>query len=215
MDFYPTASERAGSRFSTATGGGLRFVGLCLSKLPSGRLINLGAGDTGASCRGSIVVNVDHVAPIHPTQGIFVVADVHALPFRVGVFDGILAKDLLEHLSDPIAALREMRVVARNEAALLITVPRAIARAVWDDPTHVRGFTARALRTAMGLGGWRADVPLRRMGSIPGFGRLGLVAYVEHALRLPLFGHWFGTNWMALTVAAPADATSGRTQGHG
>lgn len=186
-------------RFSTAGSGESPFLAVCFARLPTGRLLNLGAGKTGAFVGGSCVVNVDHVKPAEFGPGTFVVADGDALPFRSGSFAGIVAKDVLEHLPNPISALMEIHRAALDDAMLLITVPRAIARAVWDDPTHVRGFTQHALRTALRLSGWRHDVAIRRIGSIPGVGRLGLTTHLETFLRIPIFGHWFGTNWMVLT----------------
>lgn len=126
-------------------------------------------------------------------------ADVSALPFRHRSFDAALAKDVLEHVQDPISVLAEIRRAVRVESALLITVPRAVPRAVWGDPTHVRGFTERALRTALELSGWMSDPPMRKMGSIPGAGRLRLTRHLDTILRIPIFGHWFGTNWMIVT----------------
>jgi SAM-dependent methyltransferase len=164
-----------------------------------GRLLNLGAGNRGALVDRSFVVNVDHVEPADCGSSIFVVADGAALPFRSGSFVGIIAKDVLEHLPNPVSVLAEIRRTALDDATLLVTVPRAIARAVWDDPTHVRGFTQNALQTALRLSGWRPDQPIRRIGSIPGAGRLGLAAHLETLLRIPIFGHWFGTNWMVFT----------------
>jgi SAM-dependent methyltransferase len=41
------------------------------------------------------------------------VADVMALPFEDGAFDVVHAHQVLQHLSDPVAALREMRRVTR------------------------------------------------------------------------------------------------------
>ncbi|MGI5271331.1 class I SAM-dependent methyltransferase [Nonomuraea sp. CA-218870] len=43
----------------------------------------------------------------------FAVADVHALPFPDGSFDVVHAHQVLQHVADPVAALREMRRVAR------------------------------------------------------------------------------------------------------
>ncbi len=186
-------------RTSTARPGGGRFVEAGLRTLGFGILVNLGAGTTARTTPGAVVINVDHVLPSQTESGIFVVADVTALPFRNGAFNGILAKDVLEHLQDPIRALREARAVARPDCQLLLTVPRAIARAVWDDPTHVRGFTSKALRTALKMSGWREDIPIHRMGGIPGAGRLRLDRHLETILRLPMLGHWFGTNWIVRT----------------
>lgn len=91
--------------------------------------------------------------------------------------------DVLEHLPDPISVLVEIGRVALDDSVLLATVPRAIARAVWDDPTHIRGFTQHALRTALELSGWRPDQPIRRIGSIPGAGRFGFTELPD-TLRL-------------------------------
>nr|WP_155885111.1 methyltransferase domain-containing protein [Actinomadura flavalba] len=44
----------------------------------------------------------------------FEVADVGALPFPDGAFDVVHAHQVLQHVSDPVAALREMRRVARR-----------------------------------------------------------------------------------------------------
>jgi SAM-dependent methyltransferase len=166
------------------------------AEMPPGLTLNLGAGPTGYEAEGVTFVNVDHVAPVQPGPGWFVVADTAALPFRSYVFDGMIAKDLLEHVEAPIGALTEMRRVASDEAKLLVTVPRAIPRAVWADPTHIRGFTEKALVMALEAGGWRSTRP-RRIGGFPGAGRLRLTAYLEHLMRVPGLGHWFGLNWLA------------------
>lgn len=41
----------------------------------------------------------------------FAVGDVHALPFRAGAFDVVHAHQVLQHVGDPVRALREMRRV--------------------------------------------------------------------------------------------------------
>jgi SAM-dependent methyltransferase len=43
----------------------------------------------------------------------FAVGDAYALPFEDGTFDVVHAHQLLQHLGDPVAALRELRRVAR------------------------------------------------------------------------------------------------------
>src|SRR5690606_5829226 len=43
----------------------------------------------------------------------FVEGDAYALPFEDASFDVVYAHQVLQHLTDPIAALREMRRVAR------------------------------------------------------------------------------------------------------
>ena len=44
----------------------------------------------------------------------FAVGDVHALPFEDGAFDVVHAHQVLQHVADPVQALREMRRVTRG-----------------------------------------------------------------------------------------------------
>lgn len=128
-----------------------------------------------------------------------------------GAIAGVLAKDVLEHVEehveDPIWVLTELRRASRDDGRLLVVVPRAIPRAVWDDPTHVRGFTARALQSAFGLSGWKASSPIRRLGGFPGAGRVGLGRRLDALMRIPGLGHWFGRNWIARALPEPSDHT--------
>lgn len=79
------------------------------------------------------------------------------LEFPDGAFDLILATDVLEHLRDDRAALRELRRVAAPGANLLCTVPAY--RWLWsghdDEHHHFRRYTLGELRAALGAGGWR------------------------------------------------------------
>lgn len=161
------------------------------SQLPTGRLLNVGAGRPRPSPAFD-VVHVDHVCPSGRSVETFVVCDAGALPFRENAFAGALLKDVVEHVADPLMVFAEARRVAPSA---IVTAPRAIPRAVWSDPTHIRGFTARALQTAARMTGWVSSTP-RRHGSFPGVVRLGLISHLEQIMRLPVFGHWFGTNWI-------------------
>jgi SAM-dependent methyltransferase len=50
-------------------------------------------------------------------------ASLESLPFEDGAFDLVLMTDVLEHIADDGAALRELRRVAAPGAALVLTVP--------------------------------------------------------------------------------------------
>jgi ubiquinone/menaquinone biosynthesis C-methylase UbiE len=170
---------------------------MLLDRLP-GPILNVGAGYTGLTTRGMDIINVDLVAPAvaGPLEAPFVVADGRALPFPDRHFQGVLLKDVLEHVVDSIGLLTEVRRVLAPGGRVTIITPRAIPRAVWDDPTHVRGFTARALRTAVETAGLQAAGDPRRIGALPGSGRLHLEDKLEQIMRIPGLGHWFGTNWV-------------------
>jgi SAM-dependent methyltransferase len=172
------------------------------SQLPGGPTLNLGAGMTGFAEVGRTVVNVDNRLYEPRGSGSFVVADANCLPFRTGSFANALLKDVIEHVDEPIGLLTEVRRVVRDGGELVVTTPRAIARAVWDDPTHVRGFTTRALLVAVAAAGWEPTAKPRRIGSVPGAGRLHLVPWLPVILRIPVVGHWFGTNHLLYARAA-------------
>jgi SAM-dependent methyltransferase len=67
------------------------------------------------------------------------------LPFPDESFDGVILKDLLEHVADPVALVREVRRVLRPGGRVFASSPDA-QRWVWDDYTHRRPFTRKSLR---------------------------------------------------------------------
>lgn len=125
------------------------------AKLPSGLLLNLGSGDSTFEDEDRTVIGVDLFAPSTPVRR-FVTADALTLPFASRSFDGALLKDVIEHVQDPIAVMIEVRRVIRADGRIVMTTPRAIPRAVWDDPTHIRGFTRHAIDTLLERSGWHA-----------------------------------------------------------
>ena len=67
------------------------------------------------------------------------------LPFADGSFDGAVLKDVLEHVTTPVALVEEVRRVLCPGANVYACSPDA-QRWVWDDYTHRRPFTAKSLR---------------------------------------------------------------------
>jgi len=67
------------------------------------------------------------------------------LPFDADAFDGVILKDLLEHVRKPVAVVREVSRVLRPGGLVFASSPDA-QRWVWDDYTHRRPYTRKAMR---------------------------------------------------------------------
>lgn len=114
-----------------------------------------GSGLAGDALRalGARVVAADQefdMAAYGATAGPVVTADVTALPFRPDVFDVVVAAFVINHLSDPVAGLTELRRVARPGGAVLastFSAERATAKAAVDDVAAQFGFVQPAWYT--------------------------------------------------------------------
>lgn len=107
-----------------------------------------GSGLAGDALRalGARVVAADQefdMARYGAQSGPAVTADVTALPFRRDVFDIVVAAFVVNHLSDPVAGLRELRRVTRPGGAVLastFSADRATAKAALDQVAELFGF---------------------------------------------------------------------------
>jgi SAM-dependent methyltransferase len=101
----------------------------------------------------------------------FIVADLEdGIPESVGTgYDAVIAGDVLEHVRDPAALLREIRRVTAPGGSLLISVPNfahwyprtRVTLGMFDydsrgilDQGHVRFFTRRSFRRILQETGW-------------------------------------------------------------
>jgi len=78
------------------------------------------------------------------------------LPFRPHV---VTCLDVLEHLEDPVLALRHLREAAEPDALLVATVPAHPGLwSPWDEACgHHRRYTRHSLGEHLVAGGWRPD----------------------------------------------------------
>ncbi|HEX2149618.1 MAG TPA: class I SAM-dependent methyltransferase [Actinomycetota bacterium] len=67
------------------------------------------------------------------------------LPFEDGSFDNAVIKDVLEHVPDPAATVREVYRVLKPGGLVFASSPDA-QRWVWNDYTHRRPFTRKGFR---------------------------------------------------------------------
>ncbi len=111
------------------------------------------------------------------------------LPFEAGSYDVVVLADVLEHLADPVAALRRAAGWTRPGGAVLLSVPNVahwqarvtLARGRWPaedsgtfDASHLRWFTRASVAELLAAGGLQdvelsAIVPaLRNHVTLPG-----------------------------------------------
>jgi SAM-dependent methyltransferase len=168
---------------------------------PGDRLLDLGCGfgrhAFEAARRGARVVAFDYaeaeLKEVRNTFGAMAAAgevdpascagtvqgDATRLPFADGSFDRVIASEVLEHISDDAAAVRELARVLRRGGTIAVTVPTyvpericwALSReyhAPYVEGGHVRIYREPVLRTR-----------LRDAGLAPGF------AHHAHALHSP------------------------------
>lgn len=91
-------------------------------------------------------------------------ADARRLPFADGAFDRVIASEVLEHIEEDSAAMRELARVLRRGGTMAVTVPRCgpelvnwlLSERYHDVPGgHVRIYRRSTLRTRLGRAGLR------------------------------------------------------------
>ena len=115
------------------------------------------------------------------------------LPLDGEYFDAVLAKDILEHLQAPWVLAAEIYRVLRPGGIVIASVAMAKPKIVWNDYTHIRGFTSNALRMLFEDSGFDV-LHIHRMGGIPLAGKLHLIEWIPILLRFPPLDMFFGTS---------------------
>jgi SAM-dependent methyltransferase len=141
--------------------------------VPDGHVLNAGAGAGSLTAsllgRGYRVTSVDMSEPFlerlraitaeHGGAGSEVAwADLTQLPFPNGSFDGVVCGEVLEHIPDDAAAIRELRRVLRPGGVLVATVPANPWRYDWFDKWvgHLRRYTQEGMTARLRDAGFGA-----------------------------------------------------------
>jgi SAM-dependent methyltransferase len=90
----------------------------------------------------------------------FVQGDTTALPFEDASFDKIILSEVLEHVEDEAAALRELHRVLKPHGVIAVTVPNANFPLMWDPINKVLGAFGRPIRQGILAGIWANHVRL-------------------------------------------------------
>ena len=176
--------------------------------------------DREAACVGAYCLN-------HP-EAAGALGDVSSLPFESGSFDLALCLDIVEHLNDDSGFLKEVRRVLRPGGHVVLCTHNAwslehliglttsaVRGRRWSgwDPTHVRFYHARSLKTLLEQVGFEIvgfngtyylpfhlpalllSWPLERAGTP------GLAARVHRIVQAP--GYWLNLAFEQLSSTAP------------
>jgi SAM-dependent methyltransferase len=108
-----------------------------------GRVLDVGGGRQRGRFRRPAAARWV-VADLAPARGVDVAADIARLPFRDGVFDAVKATEVLEHVPDVVAGLRECRRVLRTGGYLIATAP--FLERLHGDPDDYARFSASMWR---------------------------------------------------------------------
>ena len=145
-----------------------RDVGILRTYQPNARrIVDVGSGGgvfvdiCTQEMEGVLGLDIEpQAASIYRERGLpFVLGDVIALPFVSASLDVVRAKEVIEHLTDAMAMLREVHRVLRPGGLFLCHVPSQLSTFYpvgnfWDDYTHVRPLSRVGLRRLLEDGGF-------------------------------------------------------------
>lgn len=127
--------------------------------------IGCGVGSFMSQYRGGTAVGVDvsyDAALFCRANDLTVaVADANTLPFASHSFDVVRAKEILEHIPNPLKLVSEIKRVLCEDGLFICHVPTPFAilyplgANFFDDYTHVRPFSKRGVEYLLQDGGFR------------------------------------------------------------
>lgn len=109
------------------------------------KTLNLGSGkDFREDCLNAdiqAIKNPDWLVDItNITWGSTISTRFGEIKIEKGMFDKIIANDVLEHISDLVAAMTNCKDLLSDKGEFHIHVPYDLSLGAWQDPTHVRAF---------------------------------------------------------------------------
>jgi SAM-dependent methyltransferase len=121
------------------------------------------------------------------------VSDITAIPAEDGSFDAVLCTEVLEHVAEPIAALREMGRILKAGGTLLLTAP--FTSGMHQQPYHFySGFSPHFYRRVL------PECGLEVIGIEPNGGFFRLMAQENNRVGAILREHyrrWHPMRWLA------------------
>jgi SAM-dependent methyltransferase len=115
--------------------------------------VNMGSGkdfrqdflnlDVDRTWGPDIVVDLEKPFPQEDSQT-FITERFGEIEIKKGMFDLVVAYDVLEHLSNLVVAMKTCLDLLREGGLLDILVPYDLSHGAWQDPTHVRAFNEKS-----------------------------------------------------------------------
>ena len=107
------------------------------------------------------------------------IMDVSHLGFSKA-FDLVIAKDIIEHLSNPRKAMEQFSTALKDDGKIIITVPSPQAPFLWDDYTHVRPYTKTSLSQLLADSGFEVIFMNYQAAPTPGAALLRLKGLIDY-----------------------------------
>ena len=134
-------------------------------------------------------------------NGWYVVADSTRLPFRRGVFSHAICSEVLEHIKDDTAAIREMSRVLDPSGKLILTFPHAKYYFAIDDRlvNHHRRYNLEEIRKKLNAGGFTPIITWKVMGPLEKITMMAVAGCYMLTRKI-------GNVWPAVDTRRPAAA---------
>jgi len=98
-----------------------------LAKLAYGKILDVGcAGRPNPYLKGDVTgLDIVPLKKLPPNYSKFVLGDCHKMPFKDKTFDTIVSGDMIEHIENPSAFLKEAKRVLKDDGLLIVSTPNA------------------------------------------------------------------------------------------
>jgi SAM-dependent methyltransferase len=134
------------------------FLTRHIARIPPGSRV-LDLGGHRLEKRGRFNLDLCDVQPVYAdlsaAHAPHVQTDANRLPFQDGVFDVVICSELLEHVYEPAAVLREVHRVLSQRGTLLVCAP--FLHRVHADPEDYARYTARFWRRVLAETGFAVE----------------------------------------------------------
>jgi len=123
---------------------------------------------------------------------------VNKIPYNDSIFEAVIARDILEHIESPWIIVDEIYRVMKQGSVLVCSVPRADPKVVWNDYTHIRGFTKSSLVGLLNNSGFEV-ISVYRMGYYTIAPKFHITKLLPYIGRIPIL-NYFMPSYQAIAI---------------